>query len=212
MTAITLTARTAAAFEVPRDGGLRVTNTHGSQVVDTWAITTGPSRRQLSMPHTRVILNRVSVRAGDQLFDDARQPILLIEEDTSPGVHDTLIPACDLARYRQLGHEGYHDNCNDNFHRALADLDISAPELVPGPLNLFMNVPVDADGNISFQPPLSVPGDSVLFRALTNLVIVVSACPQDIVPVNGELQQPQDVEAQLYSVDEMNREVRRDHP
>lgn len=174
ISAATLPARTAFAFEVPRGGRLRV-NTHGSQVVDTWAVTTGSSRRQLSMAHTRAILGPVTVRAGDQLFDDTRQPILLIEEDTSPGVNDTLVAACDLGRYRQLGHEGYHDNCSDNFRNAL-----DGPELVPAPLNLFMNVPVAADGSISFRPPVSRPCDSMLFQALTDLVIVVSACPQDI--------------------------------
>ncbi|MEU5365109.1 urea carboxylase-associated family protein [Streptomyces sp. NPDC005925] len=197
-TTTTLTARTGAAFEVPRGGTLRVINTYGSQVVDTWAVVRQEPGHALSMAHTRAVLGRLMVRTGDTLLDDRRSPVLQIAEDTSPGVHDTLIPACDPVRYQQLGHEGHHDNCSENYRRALADAghpDLLAP--VPAPLNLFMNVPVDADGSIVFGAPVSSPGDSVLLRALTDVVVVLSACPQDLVPVNGDLQQPMDVEVRV---------------
>lgn len=195
---MTLAARTGAAFQVPRGGTLRVINTYGSQVVDTWAVARQEPQHGLSMAHTRAVLGRLVVKAGDELVDDRRRPVLHIADDTSPGVHDTLIPACDPVRYRQLGHTGHHDNCSDNYHRALADSGL--PDLlipVPVPLNLFMNVPVNSDGDIVFSAPVSRPGDSVLLRALTDVVVVLSACPQDILPVNGVLQQPRDVEVRI---------------
>ncbi|MEU8687543.1 urea carboxylase-associated family protein [Streptomyces sp. NPDC048665] len=173
---MTLAARTGAAFQVPRGGTLRVINTYGSQVVDTWAVARQEPQHGLSMAHTRAVLGRLVVKAGDELVDDRRRPVLHIAEDTSPGVHDTLIPACDPVRYRQLGHTGHHDNCSDNYHRALADSGL--PDLlipVPVPLNLFMNVPVNSDGDIVFSAPVSRPGDSVLLRALADVVVVLSA-------------------------------------
>lgn len=194
----TLTARTGAAFEVPRGGTLRVINTYGSQVVDTWAVVRDEPRHALSMAHTRAVLGRLTVRDGDDLLDDRRSPVLRIVEDTTPGVHDTLIPACDPVRYQQLGHVGHHDNCSENYRSALAAAGV--PDLmnpVPAPLNLFMNVPVEADGSIVFGAPVSRPGDSVLLRALTDVVVVLSACPQDLVPVNGAQQQPRDVEVRV---------------
>ena len=45
-------------------------------------------------------------------------------EDTSPGVHDMLLSACDVERYRRLGCEGYHDNCADNLRTALTEMDV----------------------------------------------------------------------------------------
>jgi uncharacterized protein YcgI (DUF1989 family) len=48
-----------------------------------------------------------------------------------------------------------------------------------------MHVPWTADGRLEFAPPLSRPGDLVRFRAERDLLLVLSACPQDLVPVNG---------------------------
>jgi len=39
----------------------------------------------------------------------------------------------------------------------------------------------------------------VRFRAETDLVVVMSACPQDLTPVNGAAQRPADVHVRLHS-------------
>ena len=121
---------------------------------------------------------------GDALVTNRRRPILTLEEDSSPGVHDTLIAACDVHRYRLLGAEGYHDNCTDNLCMALGAIGLEVPE-TPAPLNLWMNIPAADDGGLSWLPPLSEAGDYVVLRAEMDCVFVVSACPQDLVPVNG---------------------------
>ena len=54
-----------------------------------------------------------------------------------------------------------------------------------GQQNQFMNIPVGPDGALSFQPPVCVPGGHVLLRAEMDCVVALSACPQDIVPING---------------------------
>ncbi|MEU5282309.1 urea carboxylase-associated family protein [Streptomyces asoensis] len=198
MQTIKLSARTSTAVRVARGGALEVINTHGSQVVDTWAVLQSDPEHGLSMEHTRAIHGRVYVRAGDVLFDDRRQPLLAITADTSPGIHDTLIPACSAARYRELGYQGEHDNCSANYCLALTSVGLPVPVRTPGPLNLFMNVPVDVDGSFKFSAPVSRPGDSVLLEALEDVVIILSACPQDMVPVNGESQEPQDAEIRVY--------------
>ena len=48
-----------------------------------------------------------------------------------------------------------------------------------------MNIPWDLEGNITFEPTVSAAGDSVLFRAEVDVIVVASACPQDMVPING---------------------------
>ena len=55
----------------------------------------------------------------------------------------------------------------------------------PAPLNLFMNVPVSHDGSLSLEPPQSKEGDYVTVQAEKNCLIVMSACPQDIVATNA---------------------------
>jgi uncharacterized protein YcgI (DUF1989 family) len=124
------------------------------------------------------------VQVGDSLVTNQRRPILTLVEDTSPGIHDTLIAACDRYRYILLGCSEYHDNCTDNLAAALAELGVQAP-VTPSPWNLFMHIPVQPDGRLSFEPPLCRPGDAVLLRAEMDCLLAFSACPQDIVPING---------------------------
>lgn len=79
-------------------------------------------------------------------------------------MHDTLFAACDKYRYQQLGWEGYHASCAENLNVALGKMAATTTdgkatremksaieaaatatkEWTPDPLNLFMNVPVEA--------------------------------------------------------------------
>lgn len=93
------------------------------------------------MEHTRPHILRISPKVGDTMFTNHRRPILTMLEDTSGGVHHTMIAACDKYRHKFLGVEEYHDNCEDNMVNAMEALGLTAPE-VPSPLNLFMNIPV----------------------------------------------------------------------
>ena len=175
----------ARAVRVRAGETVRVVNTHGTQVVDFWAVRADRPEIALSMQHSRIRWRNLRPRAGDELLDEERSLILTLVEDTSPGVHDTVIAACDPFRYAQLGAAPGHRSCCANFAEALAELSISRSSPVPAPLNLFMNIPWDLEGNITFEPTVSAPGDSVLFRAEVDVVVIASACPMDIVPING---------------------------
>ena len=177
-------ARRGVAVRVKTGQIITVINTHGSQVVDTWAFSAADIAEFMSMEHSRGAMLRVNPRVGDTLRSNRRRPMLTLIEDTSGGVHDTLIAACDRYRYEQLGHVGHHDNCTNNLAQALADLGLVATE-TPSPLNLFMNIPVGNGQSLSFEPPVSQPGSYVSLRAEMDLVIAFSACPQDLVPING---------------------------
>jgi hypothetical protein len=177
-------ARKGRALHLRAGQTLQIINTHGHQVVDFWAFRAGDTAEYLSMPHTRAVLSRVTPKVGDVLVDTQREPLLQFTEDTSPGVHDTLIAPCDRYRYAKLGCSGYHDSCADNLHASLRMLDLHAPAC-PASFNLWMNIPLDARGDLQWLPPVSRPGDSVAFRALLDCIAVLSACPQDIVPINA---------------------------
>jgi uncharacterized protein YcgI (DUF1989 family) len=99
-------------------------------------------------------------------------------------VHDTLMAACDLYRYKNLGVHGYHDNCADNMRLALKAIGLRARE-VPQPFNLWMNIPIRPDYSIEWLAPVSKAGDYVELKALMDCVVVMSACPQDIIPINA---------------------------
>ena len=127
-------------------------------------------------------------------------------------MHDTLIAACDLHRYRELAEkpegefpEYYHDSCADNLIKgliqdlALESEDVPLGFVTPQPLNLFMNIPVhpkregakvevevspSAGAELSFERPVSGKGSGVKLRALRGCVVVMSACPQDMLEIN----------------------------
>jgi uncharacterized protein YcgI (DUF1989 family) len=185
----TIPARRGKAAIVVAGQKVKVINTHGQQVVDTWAFVRHDLGEFMSMEHTRATLVKMTPAMGDHLYTNRRRPILTLVNDTSPGIHDTLLAACDSYRYGLLGCTEYHDNCTDNLAAAMGALDLRAPE-TPSPLNLFMNIPWSEDGSLAFEPPMSKPGDYVVLEARLDLVIAFSACPQDILPVNGRAGTP----------------------
>jgi uncharacterized protein YcgI (DUF1989 family) len=56
-----------------------------------------------------------------------------------------------------------------------------------------MNIPVNGDRSISRLPPATKPGDYLKLKAEMDLVVVISACPQDISVINGADRTPRDV-------------------
>jgi uncharacterized protein YcgI (DUF1989 family) len=193
---ITIPARKGKAVRLGRGQHVRVMNPTGQQVVDTWAFNANNLAEFQSNEHTRAFMLRLVPRVGDQLYTNQRRPILTLVEDSSPGIHDMLIAACDPARYELLGCTEYHDNCQDNLHAALAELGLASAE-TPSPLNLFMNIPW-RDNDISFEESPARPGDHVVLRAEMSCVVVFSACPQDIVKINGLGRKPTHAEFVVF--------------
>jgi uncharacterized protein len=186
---VVIPARRGKAAIVRRGQTIKVINTHGQQVVDNWAFNQHDIAEFMSMEHSRATHHHMIPRVGDALLTNHRRPILTILEDTSGGIHDTLIAACDRYRYEELGCTEYHDNCTDNLAAALAELGLTPPE-TPSPFNLFMNIPWTGPGDLSFEPPVSTVGCYILMRAEMDLIVAFSACPQDILPINGRTGQP----------------------
>ena len=181
---VNIPARYGRAAFVKKGQRVKVINTHGTQVVDCWAFNADNLGEFMSMEHTRATLVKIMPATGDHMYTNRRRPILTIKEDTTPGIHDTLMAACDDYRYGLLGCTEYHDNCTDNLWQSLVDLKLKPVE-TPCPLNLWQNTPVTDDGSIEQLPTVAARGDHVLFRAEIDLMICLSCCPQDIMPINS---------------------------
>ncbi len=175
---------------------LTIFNPHGNQVCDFFAIVDNTPFEFLSMEHCRTALWRIYVSSGDILVTNRRRPLIEIVEDTSPGIHDILIACCDLPRYQQLGADGYHDNCADNYKMSLMAIGEQIVH-VPSPFNIWMNIPVSTSGEYEWKPPVSEPGDYIVLKARENCTAVMSACPQDMTPVNGASSIPTNLEFQI---------------
>lgn len=157
MAQITVPGSHGRAVRVPAGSTVSIVNTHGTQVVDFWAVRADRPEIALSMQHSRVRWRNLRPSVGMELLDDERQVVLTLVADTSPGVHDTVIPACDQWRYEQLGAPPGHRSCCANFVEALAGLGVTRTNHVPAPFNLFMNIPWDDAATCSSSPPSRPP-------------------------------------------------------
>lgn len=179
---VVVPAREGRAVTIPAGHRFRVVDLAGGQVGDLFAFVAGDAAEHLSASHTRAETSRLFPAPGQCFVSDRRRPLLELVADDSPGRHDMLIAACDPARYRGLGAGEDHPSCAENLRTALAAAGHVAGA-VPQPVNLFMDIPV-AGERLEWRPAATRPGASVTFRALDTLLVVLSACPQDVVGIN----------------------------
>ena len=195
--AIVVPARQGKAIRLSRARHVKLINTFGEQVVDTWAFNAADMSEFMSMEHCRSCLDKLIPTVGDKLYSNKRRPILTIVEDTSPGVHDMLLSACDVERYQLLGHEGFHDNCVDNLILALAQHGLKTTA-IPSPLNAFENVVISEEGRLEIHPPPVKSGQYLTLRAEMDVIVVFSACPMDIAHTNGRDGVTKEVHYQVF--------------
>ena len=188
------------ATRVHAGQAVKLINTYGTQVVDCWAWNAYDLAEHMSMEATRVWNQRLNPKVGDSFVTILRNPILTLVEDTSPGIHDTFMAACDRQRYSLLGVPGYHRNCRDNMFEGMLGLGVTPPQPILASFNIFMNIAVLEDGNsLDTRATLSKPGDYVVLRAEMDCYVAFSACPQDIVQIQGAPGgKPRDVEFAIF--------------
>ncbi len=160
-----------------------VRDVHGGQCGDFWALDAGDLDHYFSPMHTWVHVGRIQLRVGDELVSNRREPLLTLMRD-DVGQHDMFFPACDRQRYARYYGIHEHRNCCDNFREAIEAFHWRGPH-TPQPLNLFMRTSLSSNGELTILDPISRAGDTVTFRALQDLIIVLSACPMDLNPVGG---------------------------
>jgi uncharacterized protein YcgI (DUF1989 family) len=160
---------------------LRVIDAQGGQAADLWAFNLVDVEELLSAHHTRVMNGEVYPRVGWTFYTNERRPILKFVDDTSPGRHDCLAAACDSVRYEQLGAGADHGSCEENLQAEALRHDFVVRH-APQPINVFANFRVTPEGALDLNECLSAPGDGATFEALMDCIVVLSACPQDIVP------------------------------
>jgi uncharacterized protein len=181
VTTIEVPAREGRGVRVGAGQRFRVVDVEGGQVADTFAFCADDVTEFHSAEHTRVHVSRLFPRPGEHFVTNRRRPILYLEEDGTPGVHDMLCAACDPERYQGLGVEGWHASCRENLERAMAALGHERIE-IPQPNQPVHEHPCRA--GLGWEPAPTKAGDSVTLRAERDCLVVVSACPQDIVPIN----------------------------
>jgi uncharacterized protein YcgI (DUF1989 family) len=179
MTRGRLEPQTGTAFEVRRGQSLRVIDVEGEQVADLTAFSRADKAEWLSSGRSIDYANTIYLTTGHTLFSNRSRAMFTIVAD-DVGRHDFLLTPCSRETFEIIyKHEGHHPSCFENLATNLARFGI-APDAIPTTLNIFMNVPVAADGSIRVLPPMSKPGDSITLRAEMDLIVGLTACSAEM--------------------------------
>jgi aminomethyltransferase len=190
---------TARAYEVRAGDFIQIIDVDGRQCSDFQAFDKAKLERGIErcvdVTTTRALMGSGYPAPGNhaKYYDQDFQPLVELVQDYASR-HDAFSLACNPKYYEDMGYFG-HANCTDNFNGELTPYDV-APRRGWMSMNFFFNTGIDETNQLTLDEPWSRPGDFVLMRALTDLVCVSSACPDDIDPANGW--NPTDIHVRTY--------------
>ena len=191
--------RTAASYEVRAGEWIQIIDVEGRQCTDFQAFhrarLDAGVERCLDVTTTRTLMGLGYPHPGQRAkyLDQDFEALVEVVQDSCMR-HDAFGLACTARYYEDQGYPG-HVNCSDNFNVALEPYPIQ-PRRGWMAMNFFYNTAVDGRNLFVLDEPWSRPGDYVLLRALTDLVCVSSACPDDIDAANGW--NPTDIHVRVY--------------
>jgi urea carboxylase-associated protein 1 len=173
---------------VKKDQVLRILDLEGNQAADTlFYAAHDPGERYSAMDTIREQGN-VYLSAGTKLLSNEGNVMLDIVADTC-GRHDTLGGACatesNTVRYA-LDKKCMHA-CRDSWMLAVAENEqfgMSKRDITHN-INFFMNVPVTPDGGLTFADGISDAGKYVELKAMMDVIVLISNCPQLNNPCNA---------------------------
>jgi urea carboxylase-associated protein 1 len=170
---------------IPAGGSFRIVDVRGNQAADTLFYDADDLANRYSAMDTIREQGSAYLTTGSRLLSVDLDPLVTITADTC-GRHDTVGGACsqesNVVRY---GMQTRHQHaCRETFLRYGARVGIGARELGHN-INFFMNVPLTADGGLTFAEGLSAPGKYVEVHAERDVLVLISNCPQLNNPCNG---------------------------
>ncbi len=163
------------AFKLKKGQILKIIDVEGEQVADLIAFGADDTAEWLSSGRTIDYANTIYLTTGNILYSNRSRPMFRIIADTV-GKHDFLLTPCSPETFEILyDNHVYVSSCFENICRNLEPFGIS-PDMIPTTLNVFMNVNVASNGELSIDPPTSKAGDFIELRAEMDLIVCVTAC------------------------------------
>ena len=95
---VTIPAGHGKAARLNAGQSLKPINTPGTRVVDFWAFNAYDLRDYMFVEASGVWRMPLWPTAGDVMVTNQWRPIVTRVEDTTPGIHDTIMAACDRQR------------------------------------------------------------------------------------------------------------------
>lgn len=178
-------ARLPWSHLVTKGQRLKIIDLEGCQAVDTLLYSADDPLERYDLQQTIQAQKSIFITTGTKLMSNEGRALAVISDDTV-GNHDTLGGACSAeSNTVRFGLDKRHlHSCRDNFlHEYLAH-GLGKSDIV-GNINFFMNVPVEPNGHLAIVDGVSKPGSYVELEALTDIVVMISNCPQINNPCNG---------------------------
>ena len=170
--------QSGVAFLLKKNQTLRVTDPHGQQVSDLFCFNAQDITESLSSGRSIDYNDSVFLSAGNVLYSQRSSPMLEILEDTC-GQHDFLLTPCSLKMFQLVNQcEDHHPSCHENLARAFDEIGVH-PDHISTTFNIFMNVQVRPNGRIEILPPTSRAGDYIVFKAMMDLWVGLTACSHE---------------------------------
>jgi urea carboxylase-associated protein 1 len=167
---------------------LRILDLEGNQAADTLFFNAHDTAERYSATDTIRDQGNLYLSAGSKLKSNLDNTLLSITADTC-GRHDTIGGACssesNTVRYA-LDKKCMH-SCRDSWMLAIAqnpEFEISKRDIAHN-INFFMNVPVTAEGGLTFEDGISDAGKYVELVAAMDVHVLISNCPQLNNPCNA---------------------------
>jgi len=181
----TVPARAAWSAAVRAGQSLTITDLEGNQAVDFLLYDLLDTSVRYSAADTIQAQGSIFLSTGSRLLSNEHGLLMTVTDD-QVGRHDTIGGACSReSNTLRYGHHTWTQHaCVDNFLSEGARWGLGKRDLVSN-VNWYMNVPVEPDGTLGIVDGLSAPGRSLTLRAETDVLVLVSNCPQVNNPCNG---------------------------
>jgi urea carboxylase-associated protein 1 len=173
--------------ELQKGQYFRIVDLRGNQAVDTLFYNAHDYSDRYSAQDTIQNQRNIYLTTGTKLISTAGTVLLTIVADTC-GRHDTLGGACanesNMVRYA-IERRHMHA-CRSSFLKAVIEWDHGMSKRdITSNINFFMNVPVTPEGKLTFADGISEPGKYVEMFAETDVLALISNCPQLNNPCNA---------------------------
>ena len=174
-----LEPQTGVGFTLDKGQRLRIIDPRGEQVSDLVAFARDDKREWLSSGRSIDYANTIYLTTGHVLYSNRSRPMFTLLED-NVGRHDFLLTPCSPETFQIIyGNDDPHPSCFGNLVTNLAPLGI-LPDEIPTTFNVFMNVLIAANGELTIGPPTSKAGDHLDLRAEMDLIVGVTACSAEM--------------------------------
>ncbi|MFN2528239.1 MAG: DUF1989 domain-containing protein [Candidatus Baltobacteraceae bacterium] len=174
---VRIEAQSGTALELAAGQALEIVDLEGRQVADVAIFRAEDVRESFSPGRTLDYNEAMSISTGATLYSNRSTPLMRIEQD-DVGRHDYLLSPCSKRMFEILRGLNNHPSCLSNLTQSLCPYGVSEDDL-HGTLNIFMNVEIGDRGRIAVRTPISKAGDRLVLRALTEVLVGLTACSSE---------------------------------